>query len=64
MLRAQHRIERLNQRTGEFTLISIDEALSELQGFHAEPLELLLEGLTLPTPSASYRLFVRWTPAN
>ena len=64
MVRAQYQVERLNRRTGECSLISIDEAIGELVGFHTEPLEFLIQRAVLPTPSAFYRLHVQGRYVN
>jgi len=64
LIRAQQQVERLNRSTGELTLISMDEALGELRGCHPEPLELLIQRVTLPTEGAYFRLHVERSYAN
>jgi hypothetical protein len=63
-VRAQHFVERLNRGTGTCALISIDEAVCELDGCHQEPLELLIQRVVLPTPWAYYRLHLPGSSIN
>jgi hypothetical protein len=64
LIREQYHVERVDRKTGELTLVSIDEALNDLRGCHSEPLEHLLQHVTLAIPWAFYRLHVARTFAN
>lgn len=64
LVQALHQVERWDRSTGACMLISMDQAVRELSACHANPLELLLQRATLPTPPALYRLHVTETYVN
>jgi len=64
LIRHQYNVERSNRKTGQTVLVSMDEALDDLRGFHTNPLQLLIQCVNLPTPWAFYRLHFERTYVN
>jgi len=64
LMQVHYQVERTDRETGELAMVSIDEALSGLAGYCLEPLDLLIQGVTLKTPAAFYRLNVKASYLN